>query len=489
MGRPQPRAVGNHFCHMLVVDALVGFGVVALFGVGTLVGGVCVRAVLRKTDAAFGIFGVVGVKKVIVLVKLAQVPAKIQVVAVHIGNFQNRAGDFQHKDVRHRGQAGGVELVRQIIEGAVVFQQLLIHRAGGGNFVGQSPNGNAGVVIVLHDEFFHLGQRVGAPVVHVHRDVGDFRPDDKTLFVAQVIECLRVLVVGKADGVGAHLQNQRHIFFHHLAGDGNARALAVLMAGDAAQGIGTSVQNKALLRVNLKLAAAEAGGLGLAIVQPRSYGVEIRVIKTVPQAGVLQREHGSGGAVLDGGARLLAVKREVDALRADNERLNSHLTAALVKVSHSRRDLDGHSAVFGKGKVCSGYNMQRYIAVNAAVEGEVGLLGVDGVVVAVVHIHAQQVAAVAQRIGNVHAKCRIAALVLSQLLLVQIDLGGHGNGVKLQNGASVFRQGDVRQHGGVAAGAAVVVIAAVLPVHGVPGVGQGDGFIVTVFRKNPILIQ
>ena len=133
--------------------------------------------------------------------------------------------------------------------------------------------------------------------------------------------------------------------------------------------------------------------------------------------------------------------------------------------------------------------MQRYIAVNAAVEGEVGLLGVDGVVVAVVHIHAQQVAAVAQRIGNVHAKCRIAALVLSQLLLVQIDLGGHGNGVKLQNGASVFRQGDVRQHGGVAAGAAVVVIAAVLPVHGVPGVGQGDGFIVTVFRKNPILIQ
>ena len=46
MGRPQPRAGGNHFCHMLVVDALVGFGVVALFGVGALVGGVCVRAVL-----------------------------------------------------------------------------------------------------------------------------------------------------------------------------------------------------------------------------------------------------------------------------------------------------------------------------------------------------------------------------------------------------------------------------------------------------------
>ena len=431
----------------------------------------------------------VGVKKVIVLIQLTQIPAKIQVVAVHIGNFQNRAGDFQHKNVRHRGRAGRIELVRQIVEGAVVFQQLLVHRAGGGNFVGQSPNGNAGVVVVLHDEFFHLGQRVGAPVVHVHRDVGDFRPDDKTLFVAQVIECLRVLVVGKADGVGAHLQNQRHIFFHHLAGDGNARALAVLMAGDTAQGIGTSVQNKALLRVNFKLAAAEAGGLGLAIVQPRSYGVEIRVIKTVPQAGVLQREHGSGGAVLDGGARLLAVKREVDALRAHDERLHSHLTAMRGKVGHNGRNLDGHRAVCGKGKVSSGHNMQRYIAVNAAVEGEIGFLRVNGVVVAVVHIHAQQVAAVAQRIGNVHAKCRIAALMLSKLLLVQVDLGGHGNGVKLQNGTSVFRQGNVRQHGGVAAGAAVVVIAAVLPVHGVPGVGQGDRFVVSFFGKNPVLVQ
>ena len=49
-----------------------------------LVGGVCVRAVLRKTDAAVGIFGVVGIKKVVVLVQFTQIPAKIQVVAVHI---------------------------------------------------------------------------------------------------------------------------------------------------------------------------------------------------------------------------------------------------------------------------------------------------------------------------------------------------------------------------------------------------------------------
>ena len=489
MGRPQPRAVSNHFCHVLVIDALVGFGIVALFGVGALVGGVGVRAVLRKTDAAVRVFGVVGVKKVIVLVKLAQVPAKIQVVAVHIGNFQNRAGDLQHKDVRHRGRTGRVKTVRQFVQGAVVFQQLLIDSRRSGNFVGQSPNGNAGVVVVLHDEFFHLGQRVGAPVVHMHRDVGDFRPDDKSLFIAQVIERLCMLVVGKADGVGAHLKDQRHILLHHLFGDGHTRALAVLMAGNTTQGIGAPVQDKALLRVNFKLAAAEAGGLGLAVVQPRSHGVEIRVVKTVPQAGMLQREHGSGVAVLDGNAHLLAIQCEGDTFGTHHSGLHRHFTAAGVEVCDNRCDLDGHSAVFGKGKVRSGHNMQRHIAVNAAVEGEIGLLRVDGVVVAVVHIHAQQVTAVAQRIGNVHAKCRIAALMLSELLLVQIDLGGHGNGVKLQNGASVFRQDDVRQHGGVAAGAAVVVIATVLPVDGVPGMGQGDGFVVSFFGKNPVLVQ
>ena len=323
----------------------------------------------------------------------------------------------------------------------------------------------------------------------MHRDVGDLGPDDKTLFVAQVIECLRVLVVGKADGVGAHLQNQRHIFFHHLFGDGYTRTLAVLMAGDTAQGIGVAVQNEALLRVNLKLAAAEAGGLGLAIVQPRSYGVEIRVIKTVPQAGVLQREHGSGGAVLDGGARLLAVKREVDALRANNERLNSHLTAALGKVSHSRRDLDGHSAVFGKGKVCSGHNMQRYIAVNAAVEGEVGLLGVDGVVVAVVNRNNQLICTIVQGIGDVHTEGGVAALVLGYFLPVQTDNCSHSNAVKLQNRAVAIGQLRFLQFTGVAAGAAVVVVAAVLTVYSVPSVGKGDRLVMTFLGKSPTGVQ
>ena len=489
MGRPQPRAVSNHFCHVLVIDALVGFGIVALFGVGALVGGVGVCAVLRKTDAAVGVFGVVGVKKVVVLVQFAQVPAKIQVVAVHIGNFQNRAGNLQHKDICHRGRAGRVKSVRQFVQGAVVFQQLLIDSRCGGDLIGQPPHGNAGVVVVLHDEFFHLGQRVGAPVVHVHRDVGNFRPDDKTLFIAQIIERLRVLVVGKADGVGAHFEDQRHILVHHLFGDGYARTLAVLMAGNTAQGIGAPVQDKALLRVNLKLAAAEAGGLGLAIDQPHSHGVEIRVIKAVPQAGVFEREHSLGSAVLDSSARLLAIQREGDALCADSERLNSHLAAALGKIRYNRRDPDRHRAVFSKGKVCSGHNMQRYIAVNAAVEGEVGLLRVDGIIVAVVNGNHQLICAIVQGIGDVHTEGGVAALVLGHFLTVQTDNCSHSHAVKLQNRAAAVGQLRLFQRAGIGAGAAVVVVAAVLTVYSVPCVGQGDRLVMTFLGKSPTGVQ
>ena len=133
--------------------------------------------------------------------------------------------------------------------------------------------------------------------------------------------------------------------------------------------------------------------------------------------------------------------------------------------------------------------MQRYIAVNAAVEGEVGLLRVDGVVVAVVNRNNQLICTIVQGIGDVHTEGGVAALVLSQLLLVQIDLGGHGNGVKLQNGASAFRQDDVRQHGGVAAGAAVVVVAAVLTVYSVPSVGKGDRLVMTFLGKSPTGVQ
>ena len=119
-------------------------------------------------------------------------------------------------------------------------------------------------------------------------------------------------------------------------------------------------------------------------------------------------------------------------------------------------------------------DVQSYIAVNAAVEGEVCLLGVHGVVVAVVHADRQQIF-LFEMFGQVNPKGRIAALVLGQLFAVQVDYSGHSGTVQLQNCFAACRDGGLCQSQRIPAGAAVVIVAAVLTVHGVPCVGQGDG--------------
>ena len=146
----------------------------------------------------------------------------------------------------------------QVVQRPVVFQQLLIHRAGRGNLVGKAPYSNGGVIVILHHQLLHLRQGVGTAICHVHGDVGNLRPDHHTVFIAEVVEFLSVLIVGKPQRVAAQLPDDLHILFMMLDGQGITHALAVLMPGAAPEGITPSVQNKALLRVDLEFAAAKA---------------------------------------------------------------------------------------------------------------------------------------------------------------------------------------------------------------------------------------
>ena len=474
MGRPQPRTVGNHLSNVLVVNALVALGVVALFRVAALVLGVGVCAILRKADAAVRKIGMVFVKELVVLLKVPQIPAEVEVVAVHIGNFQNRTGGLQHKHVCHGGLAGGVQLVRQLVQQTVVFQQILVDSRSSGDLVRKAPHGNAGVVVVLDDQLFHLGQGVGTAVGHVHGDVGDLCPDDKTLFITQVVEIRCVLIVCQPDGVGAHFQNDGDILLHHFFGQGIARPLAVLMAGNAAQGIAAAVQDKALLGVKLKFPAAEPGGSFLAIAQLGRDDVKEGVVHAIPQMGIVQGENRLCGAVFHRGSDVLAFQRKGYALCADHGSFQSNFNGLGGKVGDDGGHLQCRGAISGQGKVLCGNDVQGHIPVNAAVEGEVRLLGVHGVVVAVVHADGQQVL-VFQVVGQVHPEGRVAALVLGQLFPVQVNGGGHGCAVQLQNSLAACRDGGLFQCQRIPAGAAVVIVAAVLTVHRVPCVGQGDG--------------
>ena len=135
--------------------------------------------------------------------------------------------------------------------------------------------------------------------------------------------------------------------------------------------------------------------------------------------------------------------------------------------------------------------MQRYIAVNAAVEGEIGFLRVDGVIVAVVHRDGQYIVAGAQGVGNVHAEGGVAAVVAAHVLPVQADLRRGIHAVKFNpHFLRVRVEFRLLKRQRVSACAALVVVAAVLPVDGVPCVRNGDFARLTVqIRELPAVLE
>lgn len=94
VGGPKPRAFFDEGEHVLVVEGLVAFSIVAFFGVAGLEGGVGVCTIFREADAAVGVLGVIFVKEFVVLLELAEVPAEVEVVAVDIWDFKDGAIDI-----------------------------------------------------------------------------------------------------------------------------------------------------------------------------------------------------------------------------------------------------------------------------------------------------------------------------------------------------------------------------------------------------------
>ena len=123
-------------------------------------------------------------------------------------------------------------------------------------------------------------------------------------------------------------------------------------------------------------------------------------------------------------------------------------------------------------KVTVRHNKHMYIAVQPAIEGEVGLLRVHCAVGAVVHRNGQRVLR-GQRGGQVDPKSRVPARMTRQLLSVQGYDGRHGGALKFQPdllAVGVFGGGKFLC---IEAGTAEVIVAAVGAVSGVPCVRQG----------------
>ena len=115
MRGPEPRPLLDELQNVLVVYALVFLGVVAFLRLRGMESGVGVRAVFREADDAIRVQGVVFVKELLVLRKLSQIPAEIEIIAGNVRDRDQRAVLFQHKGVGHDRGAGGIQLVAELV--------------------------------------------------------------------------------------------------------------------------------------------------------------------------------------------------------------------------------------------------------------------------------------------------------------------------------------------------------------------------------------
>ena len=421
VGRPQPGALLDHTQNVLMVHSLIALGIVALFRIRRLILGIGIGTILAETNAAIRILRVILVKKLVILFQFPQVPAKVQIVAVHVGDFQNGAVDLQHEYIGHGGGAGAVQLMAQVIQRPVVFQQFLIHRTCGGNLIGKTPYRNGRVIVVLHHQLLHLGKGVGTAICHVHGNVRDFRPDHHTVLVAEVIKLLRVLIMGKAQGIAAHLTDDFHIPPVVLHGQGVTHALAVLMPGAAPQGIAPSVQNKALLGIYLEFAAAKAGRHPVAAGQGGCCRIQIGIVDTVPQVNMLHIKRSLCITLHAGNSDRLTCRFHCNRIRFCLPGFHSDHSVLFFQIHH-RGDLDAWGSAIAKRKMGSGYHNQVHAPVQSAVEGKVCLLGVYAIIVRVVQAYNQRV--ILLQILQLDPEGTIAALMAANLLAIEHHFTG-----------------------------------------------------------------
>ena len=154
--------------------------------------------------------------------------------------------------------------------------------------------------------------------------------------------------------------------------------------------------------------------------------------------------------------------------------LHDHLGGLFLQIHH-RRYLDPGRAAVTQIKMRPRDADQPHLPVQSAVKGEIRLLRVHPVVIAIVHGDGQGVF-LTHTSGKVHPEGRVAALVAGQFFTVEVHLRRHGGSGKFQPGFAALLQSGAVQLTDIPAGPPVIVVAAVLAVGGVPGVGQRYGF-------------
>ena len=262
---PQPRcpdigALLQGAVGFFVDDGLVFFGVVLNFGGGAVPAQHSFCAVFADGHRDIGNLPVAFVTERAMILDRALIPALVLVVGGHIGHAEQPAGCRSHADIGNAGQTAGVKLLTQLVKAMDNVEHSLA-LAADADFIGNAPEADGGVVVVLQNQLPHLTEQVfvGGRVGNVQANKGNLRPYNHSLAVAKLVEKRVVLVVRQTDRVGTDFTNHRHIFQMFLLGDAPAHILTVLVTADAVQRIRPPVEEKSL--VGGDGIAAEAEGI------------------------------------------------------------------------------------------------------------------------------------------------------------------------------------------------------------------------------------
>jgi hypothetical protein len=325
----------------------------------------------------------------------------------------------------------------------------------------------------------------------VSGNVGDLRPDNKTVFITEVVEILIVLIVSKSYCGSTNLHNEVDVLSVMLGEKRITYTKSVLVTGYTAKRILLTVEDEAVFGINLEASYTEScrnviNNLAAAY-DSRLCGIEVRIASAVPEVNVLYMKVNEvvRGLSLSYNVTLLignGIEDLIALLLVGNEYL--YLYVAVNRGSN----LDAGATVVVEVKVGIVYCDKVNVTVKTAVEGEVCHLRIYGFVRRVVH-NDSNLALLTDRIGKIYSPGGVTAIVMSLVLTVYVYVSGRVCAAYFK--IILISLGELSLHKllGVKTSAAEVVVAAVLTVSSVPCVGEIYAYNTVVVRSGSAVLR
>ena len=293
-----------------------------------------------------------------------------------------------------------------------------------------------------------------------------------------------MLIVSKTNGGSTDLHDEIDIFLVMLGEKSVAYAESVLVTGYTSKWVFLTVEYEAVVRIDLEASHTETRGNrvnSLAASDNRSHSrVKIRIASAVPEMYVLD---GKISYAVSGRefcySVALAVKHGVTDLVT--VLLICYVYLYLYVARNRGGYLDAGAAVVVEIKVgvCNCYEI--YVTVKTAVEGEVCHLRIYLLVRGVVH-YDSYLALISEALGEVNSPGGVSAVVMSLVLTVNVYVCGRVRTADLEIVLIGCGELTLYELLGVKTRAAEVVVAAVLSVGSVPGVGE-------IYAYNAVVVR